>query len=87
MLNTIKIMAKKIKKSLYFAINLMLLTIICFYQKIISPLLPKRCRFYPTCSQYCAEVIKKYGPIVGVIKGIKRILKCHPWHDGGFDPS
>lgn len=56
------------------------------YQKIISPLLPKTCRFYPTCSEYSLQAIKKYGAIKGLYLSIKRILKCHPFHNGGYDP-
>jgi uncharacterized protein len=57
-----------------------------FYQKIISPVLPKSCRFYPTCSQYTYSAIEKYGVLKGIYLGIKRIIKCHPFHPGGFDP-
>lgn len=44
------------------------------------------CRFTPTCSEYCFQAIKKYGMIKGVLLGLKRILKCHPWNQGGSDP-
>ncbi len=57
-----------------------------FYQKCISPMLPKSCRFYPTCSQYTYEAIEKYGVNKGIYLGVKRILKCHPFHPGGYDP-
>lgn len=57
-----------------------------FYQRAISPLLWSSCRFMPTCSQYMILAIEKYGPIRGVWKGILRILRCHPFHPGGFDP-
>jgi len=57
------------------------------YQKLISPLLPARCRFYPTCSQYIIDALRKYGIKKGLRLGIKRILKCHPWHPGGYDPA
>lgn len=60
--------------------------LIKIYQKIISPCLPKSCRFYPTCSQYFIEALKKYGFFKGSYLGIKRILKCHPFNDGGYDP-
>jgi hypothetical protein len=59
---------------------------IVFYRKFISPLKPRTCRFYPTCSQYAIESIKKYGVIKGGIKSIKRILRCHPFNPGGYDP-
>ena len=56
------------------------------YQKLISPLLGKNCRFIPTCSQYTIQAIDKYGIIIGSIKGIKRILRCNPFCKGGYDP-
>lgn len=57
-----------------------------FYQKFISPLKGQTCRFYPTCSQYALEAFKKYGFLKGFYISLKRILKCHPFHPGGFDP-
>lgn len=60
--------------------------LIKFYQKFISPLKPPSCRFYPTCSQYSIESIKKYGSIKGSYLAIKRILRCHPFNPGGYDP-
>ena len=56
------------------------------YQLCISPFLPKVCRYYPTCSAYCIEAIERYGPGLGVWLGLKRILRCHPFHPGGYDP-
>ena len=58
---------------------------ILIYQKI-SKLTPSRCRFYPTCSQYTKEAIIKYGVIKGIFLGLKRICRCHPFNDGGYDP-
>jgi putative membrane protein insertion efficiency factor len=55
------------------------------YQKGISPFLPARCRFYPTCSQYGVESIKRFGAVKGSYLTVKRILKCHPFHPGGID--
>jgi uncharacterized protein len=60
--------------------------IIRFYQTVISPLKPPTCRFYPTCSHYGLEAIKRFGPIKGGWLTIKRIGKCHPLHPGGIDP-
>ena len=60
--------------------------LIRFYQKCISPLFPPHCRFYPTCSQYALEAVEKYGFIKGSFLAVKRILKCHPYHKGGYDP-
>lgn len=59
--------------------------IIRFYQKEISPLKGPTCRFYPTCSTYAIEAIKKYGAIKGGFLAIKRILRCHPFSKGGYD--
>ncbi|MBU3110488.1 membrane protein insertion efficiency factor YidD [Clostridium lacusfryxellense] len=56
------------------------------YRKYISPLKRPCCIFYPTCSQYALEAIEKHGAIKGSIMGIKRILRCHPYNKGGFDP-
>ncbi len=60
--------------------------LIRIYQKLISPLLPARCIYYPTCSEYSLQALKRYGFIVGSYKGIKRILRCHPFNAGGYDP-
>ncbi|EIA5044675.1 membrane protein insertion efficiency factor YidD [Staphylococcus pseudintermedius] len=57
-----------------------------FYQRFISPLTPPSCRFYPTCSNYTLEAIQVHGALKGSWLGLKRILKCHPFHKGGFDP-
>ncbi len=63
-----------------------LLLLLRFYKAGISPLLPPSCRFTPTCSQYMFEAIQKYGAMRGVWMGIRRILRCHPFHPGGYDP-
>jgi len=63
-----------------------LIGIILFYQRWISPLKPRTCRFYPTCSEYAIQAITKYGVLKGILKAIIRILKCHPFHPGGYDP-
>ncbi|MDA8442519.1 MAG: membrane protein insertion efficiency factor YidD [Peptococcaceae bacterium] len=56
------------------------------YQRLISPLLPPSCRFYPTCSQYAILALQKYGLFKGGFLAVKRIAKCHPFHPGGYDP-
>lgn len=56
------------------------------YKFAISPLLPPSCRFTPTCSEYAAEAIAKYGFLKGTLLGLKRLLRCHPFSDGGYDP-
>lgn len=63
-----------------------LLFLIKIYQKAISPMIGRRCRFYPTCSEYSRQAIIKYGATKGTYLSIKRILKCHPFHKGGYDP-
>lgn len=64
-----------------------LLFFIRLYRRIISPLLgPSKCRFYPTCSAYAYEAITKYGALKGGFLTVKRILKCHPFNPGGYDP-
>jgi len=63
-----------------------LIVFIRFYQVFISPLKPPTCRFYPSCSHYGLEAIQRFGAAKGSILTIKRILKCHPFHPGGFDP-
>ncbi len=60
--------------------------LIRFYQALISPILPDSCRFYPTCSEYALQAIQKYGFFKGAWLGLRRILKCHPFHPGGVDP-
>ena len=60
--------------------------LIRFYQLFISPLFHPHCRFYPTCSQYALEAVKKYGVFRGGFMAVKRIMKCHPFHKGGYDP-
>ncbi|ULG71423.1 membrane protein insertion efficiency factor YidD [Macrococcus brunensis] len=63
-----------------------LLAIIRFYRSYISPMTPPTCRFHPTCSQYGMEAIETHGALKGSYLTTKRILKCHPFHPGGFDP-
>lgn len=64
----------------------LLISLIRFYQRCISPLTPPACRFTPTCSQYTLEAIQKYGAIRGTWLGIKRICRCNPWGGSGYDP-
>lgn len=64
----------------------MMLYLIRFYQLAITPYTRPHCRFIPTCSQYTFQAIEKYGALKGGYLGIRRILKCHPFHKGGYDP-
>lgn len=59
--------------------------IVMFYRKVISPIKPPTCRFYPTCSEYSLESYKRFGAFKGTILTVKRISKCHPFHPGGVD--
>ena len=63
-----------------------LIFIVRIYQSLISPLFPPSCRYYPTCSSYMIDALKKHGPILGLIMGISRILRCNPFIRGGVDP-
>jgi len=56
------------------------------YKMAISPYLPNACRFQPTCSQYAIEAIERFGTVRGSSMAVKRILRCHPFHPGGYDP-
>lgn len=63
-----------------------LLALIRFYRRRISPLFPPCCRFYPSCSQYALQAIEKYGACKGGWLALKRVLRCNPFHPGGYDP-
>lgn len=67
-------------------IQKLILTLIIFYQRFISPLTAPACRFYPSCSEYTLQAVKRYGPWRGLWLSLRRILKCHPFHPGGYDP-
>jgi putative membrane protein insertion efficiency factor len=56
------------------------------YQRYVSPFTPPSCRYVPTCSQYAVESVSKYGVLKGLWLAIKRISRCHPFHEGGYDP-
>jgi len=63
-----------------------LIAIIQLYRALVSPLFPPSCRFQPTCSQYAIEAVERFGIIQGSWLAVKRILRCHPLHPGGYDP-
>ena len=56
------------------------------YQRLISPLLPRRCKYEPTCSRYALEAIEEFGALRGVVLAVWRVLRCNPWSHGGYDP-
>jgi putative membrane protein insertion efficiency factor len=64
----------------------LLIVMVRLYQRLLSPLIGRHCRFQPTCSEYFIESVRKYGAIRGSWRGILRISRCHPWHPGGHDP-
>ena len=64
----------------------LLIALVKFYRKYISPLRPPCCRYYPTCSQYALEALEKYGALKGRWLALRRILRCNPFHKGGYDP-
>ncbi|MBN1247825.1 MAG: membrane protein insertion efficiency factor YidD [Anaerolineae bacterium] len=64
----------------------LVLALLRFYQRYVSPALPPSCRFTPTCSQYTYEAIDRYGVFKGGWLGIKRIVRCNPFNPGGYDP-
>jgi putative membrane protein insertion efficiency factor len=67
-------------------LRICVLTILRIYKRWISPMLPSACRFHPTCSEYTMDAVQKHGALRGVWMGIRRLLRCHPFHEGGFDP-
>ena len=62
------------------------IALIDLYQRFVSPFLPRACRFHPTCSEYCAEAIRRHGLGRGVLRGAFRLLRCQPFSRGGYDP-
>ena len=57
-----------------------------FYQTAMAPLFPPRCRYIPTCSEYALQAVEKYGPLRGGFLALRRLLRCNPFHKGGYDP-
>ena len=64
----------------------LLIGLIRVYQFTLSPLLGSVCRFEPSCSRYMVEALRKYGLLLGLAKGLRRLSRCHPWNPGGYDP-
>jgi putative membrane protein insertion efficiency factor len=74
------------KKRMLRLIGGLIKAAISAYQILISSWMPPRCRFYPSCSQYMLQAVDRFGPLRGTIMGLKRISRCHPFNDGGYDP-
>lgn len=66
--------------------RLFLITALKIYKWCLSPLLPSACRYYPTCSEYAAQAIERFGAARGTLLAVRRLLRCHPFHAGGYDP-
>lgn len=64
-----------------------IVSLLKFYRNYLSPLKLQCCRFHPSCSEYAIEAVEKYGAIKGSFKAVKRILRCHPFSRGGYDPA
>ncbi len=77
---------EKLRAWMLRAASLPLLLAIKFYRTAVSPLLPPACRFHPSCSAYFYQAVEAKGPIVGTYLGVKRLLRCHPFNRGGYDP-
>ena len=60
--------------------------LILLYRRLLSPIMGRSCRYFPSCSEYAFESIDEHGALKGTWMGIKRVGRCHPWHDGGYDP-
>jgi putative membrane protein insertion efficiency factor len=67
-------------------IRVILLALIGGYRRLVSPLLPPACRFYPSCSAYAAEAVRRHGAVRGSLLTVKRLARCHPLCEGGVDP-
>lgn len=79
-------MLNKVLGKISQTLNYLLAVPVCAYRYLISPLLGDRCRFHPSCSCYAQEALKKRNTLIALWLIMKRLLKCHPWHPGGYDP-
>lgn len=79
-------MFREIMAAASSALQWFALGLISIYRVVISPVIGPRCRFLPTCSEFTQDAIRAHGACRGIFLGGKRLLKCHPWHAGGYDP-
>jgi len=86
LLTTRKTHRGAITSSLAISVRAASFALLKTYKLFISPLLPSACRFHPTCSEYMRGAIEKHGVLRGVGMGLRRLSRCHPFHEGGFDP-
>ena len=86
MCGTTEAKIKSSEKAAGFSLAWLFIPVLRFYRYAISPLLGNNCRFYPSCSQYAEAALKTHGLLAGSWLTIKRVSRCHPWHEGGFDP-
>jgi putative membrane protein insertion efficiency factor len=75
-----------VKAGISKAMQYLIKGLIRTYQVLISSWMPPRCRFYPSCSQYMLQAVERFGPLKGTFLGLKRLMRCHPFNDGGYDP-
>ena len=71
---------------IFRALSLVLVLPVRGYQYLIRPFLPAACRFQPSCSEYFILAVRKHGPVIGAVKGVWRVCRCHPFNAGGYDP-
>ena len=77
---------RRILSFLSHCLACLLVVLVVFYQKVISPFTPPSCRFTPTCSEYARQALLKHGPVKGLYLAVRRLLRCHPWGGSGYDP-
>jgi putative membrane protein insertion efficiency factor len=67
-------------------VSALLIGLVRLYQMVLRPIMPPACRFFPSCSDYALEAVRAHGPARGAVLAVRRLCKCHPFHEGGFDP-
>jgi putative membrane protein insertion efficiency factor len=85
-MNALRRMLGAVRRACSRAATAVIVGTVVVYQRTISPLLGRHCRFTPSCSSYFRQAVERYGPIRGSLKGLARIARCHPWSPGGHDP-